>query len=238
VPARTAADRLEVLEVNGLTYRHPASGRGIDGVDLRLERGTLTVVTGRIGSGKSTLLRVLLGLLPREAGTVRWNGSDVDDLLAWMRPPRCAYTAQVPRLFSETLRDNILLGLPDDDGRVAEAVRLAVLEPDVAVMERGLDTLVGPRGLRLSGGQVQRAAAARMLVTRPELLVVDDLSSALDVETEHLLWERLLSQADRTVLAVSHRPATLRRASQVLVLEHGRVADAAHAGDALRRASV
>jgi ATP-binding cassette subfamily B protein len=100
-------------------------------------------------------------------------------------------------------------------------VRLAVLEPDAAAVERWLDTLVGPRGLRLSGGQVQRAAAARMFVAGPELLVFDDLSSALDVETERLLWERLFSQSDWTVLAVSHRPGTLRRADQILVLEDG-----------------
>jgi ATP-binding cassette subfamily B protein len=221
---RTEADRLERLEVRGLTYKRGASDRGIEGIDLRLERGTLTVVTGRIGSGKSTLLRVLLGLLPRDAGEVRWNGAPVADLLAWMRPPRCAYTAQVPRLFSETVRDNILLGLPDDDGRVERAVRRAVLERDVAAMEQGLETLVGPRGLRLSGGQVQRTAAARMFAAQPELLVFDDLSSALDVATERVLWERLREQrAAFTCLVVSHRQAALRQADHIVVLKDGRV---------------
>src|SRR5439155_8333971 len=105
----------------------------------------------------------------------------------------------------------------------------AVLEPDVAALERGLDTLIGPRGVRLSGGQVQRAAAARMLVRRPALLVCDDLSSALDVETEKALWERVLGKPGDppgdvpTVLAVSHRRAALRRADQIIVLKDGRV---------------
>ena len=87
----------------------------------------------------------------------------------------------------------------------------------------GLETLVGPRGVRLSGGQVQRAAAARMLVRRPELLVFDDLSSALDVDTERLLWERLFADGERTCLVVSHRPEALRRADRILVLKDGRV---------------
>ena len=98
----------------GLTYRHPQGRRGIDSVDLRLPRGTLTVVTGRVGAGKTTLLRTLLGLLPREAGDIQWNGHVVDDAVSFFVPPRCAYTAQVPRLFNETLKQNILLGLPDD----------------------------------------------------------------------------------------------------------------------------
>ena len=216
-------DRLRALRVAGLTCRHPSSGRGISGVDFGLQRGDFTVVTGRIGAGKTTLLRALLGLLPRDAGEIRWNGRTVDDPATFFVPPRCAYTPQVPRLFSETLRENILLGPPADEARLRAAVRLAVLEPDVAAMEGGLDTLVGPKGVRLSGGQIQRAAAARMFVRAPQLLVFDDLSSALDVETERTLWERLLEQRGQTILAVSHRRAALRRAGQIIVLEAGRV---------------
>ncbi len=153
-------------------------------------------------------------------------------LLTW--PPRCAYTPQAPRLFSETLRDNILLGIPGEtaegQARLQQAIRLSVLEHDLAALDAGLDTLVGPRGVRLSGGQLQRAAAARMLVRDPELLVFDDLSSALDVETEQTLWSRLLDATpgspdagQRTVLAVSHRRPALRRADQIVVLKDGEV---------------
>ena len=222
-PARRATDRLVLVEARGLTYRHPESGRGIAGVDLSLPRGTLTVVTGRVGAGKTTLLRALLGLLPREAGEIRWNGKVVDDAAAVLVPPRAAYTAQVPRLFSETLKQNILLGLPDDPAALAAAVRGAILEDDVRALEAVLETPVGTRGVRLSGGQVQRTAAARMLVRGAELLVIDDLSSALDVETERVLWERLFGGGDVTCLAVSHRRAALRRADHVVVLKEGRV---------------
>jgi ATP-binding cassette subfamily B protein len=222
-PASSTSDRLALVEARGLSYRHPQSGRGIAAVDLRLPRGTLTVVTGRVGAGKTTLLRALLGLLPREAGEIRWNGHRVDDASAFFVPPRAAYTAQVPRLFSETLKQNILLGLPDDPAALAAAMRGAVLEHDVQALEAGLETPVGTRGVKLSGGQVQRAAAARMFVRGAELLVIDDLSSALDVETERVLWERLFSSSEVTCLAVSHRRAALRRADHIVVLKDGHV---------------
>jgi ATP-binding cassette subfamily B protein len=222
-PLWQSSDHLALAEVRGLTYHHPQSVRGIESIDLRLPRGTLTVVTGRVGAGKTTLLRTLLGLLPQEAGEIRWNGQIVDDPASCLVPPRAAYTAQVPRLFSETLKQNILLGLPDDGDTLASALHGAVLEQDVLALEDGLDTAVGTRGVKLSGGQVQRTAAARMLVRQAELLVIDDLSSALDVETEQMLWERLFHHGDVTCLAVSHRCAALRRADHIIVLKDGHI---------------
>src|SRR6266540_2807536 len=189
-PTRSGTEQLVLLEARGLTYHHPQGGRGIASVDLRLPRGTLTVVTGRVGAGKTTLLRTLLGLLPCEAGEIQWNGHVVDDAAAFLVPPRCAYTAQVPRLFNEMLKQNILLGLPDDPAVLTAAVRGAVLEHDVQALEAGLETLVGAGGVKLSGGQVQRTARSEER-RGAELLVIDDLSSALDVETENTLWERL-----------------------------------------------
>lgn len=222
-PVRGSTDRLRLVEARGLTYRYPPSGGGVASVDLLLARGTLTVVTGRIGAGKTTLLRTLLGLLPSESGEIRWNGRLVDDAATFFLPPRAAYTAQVPRLFSETLKQNILLGLPDDQEVLASSVRTAVLERDMQTLESGWATLVGTRGVKLSGGQVQRTAAARMVARGADLLVIDDLSSALDVETERVLWERLLTTGDVTCLAVSHRHAALRRADHIIVLKEGRV---------------
>ncbi len=224
VPPRRAADCLERLEIRGLSFRYPGSDNGIEDIDLDLPRGSFTVITGRIGSGKTTLLRALLGLVPADAGEIWWNGRVVDDPAAWMVPPHAAYTPQVPNLFSLSLRDNLRLGRGDSDEEILAAVRAAALERDLADMPDGLDSLVGPRGMRLSGGQVQRTAAARMLVRRPELLVFDDLSSALDVETEQLLWSRLLrEQVGSTALVVSHRRPALQRADLVVVMEAGRI---------------
>jgi ATP-binding cassette subfamily B protein len=220
---KTGEHRLERLTVEGLTYKYGDSGRGIENISLDLARGTFTVITGRVGSGKTTLLRALLGLLPKQSGEIYWNGERVADPAAFFVPPRSAYTAQVPLLFSESLQDNILLGVPETKADIQQAIRLSVMEDDVSDLEHGLQTMLGAKGVKISGGQRQRTAAARMFVRDPELLVFDDLSSALDVETERTLWERVFEQRDATCLVVSHRRPALRRADQIIVLKDGKV---------------
>jgi ATP-binding cassette subfamily B protein len=222
-PRRDEHDRLQSLKVQGLSYHYPESENGIEDVTLKLTPGTLTIVTGRVGSGKTTFLRALLGLLPKEAGQILWNDRPVEHPDDWFTPPHCAYTAQVPRLFSDPLRDNILMGLESDDAQIKEAIHMAVLDHDLTEFEEGLQTKVGPKGVKLSGGQIQRTAAARMFVRQPDLLVFDDLSSALDVETEQKLWERVFDRRDVTCLAVSHRKVALRRADYIVVLKDGRI---------------
>lgn len=222
---KTAEHRLEELKAIDLTYRYAETNRGVEGIHLQLKRGTLTVVTGRIGSGKTTLLRAVLGLLPAQDGELYWNGQKVEDPASFMTPPRCAYTPQVPRLFSESIRQNVLMGLPEDKVDVELAFKQAVMEQDLDQLADGSDTVIGVRGATLSGGQRQRTAAARMFVRTPELYVMDDLSSALDVETEQRFWDRLLEeQAEATCLVASHRPAVLRRANHIIVLKDGAVA--------------
>ena len=226
VDTRAARDPLRELRVRDLSARHEDGTPALDGVSFDLPRGSFTVVTGRVGSGKSTLVRVLMGLLPRDGGEVWWNDTLVLDPASHFVPPRSAYTSQVPRLFSDTLRENVALGRSDDAG-LRSAISLAVMEHDVAVLHRGLDTEVGSRGVRLSGGQVQRSAAARMFMREAELLVFDDLSSALDVETERQLWEGVFALRaggrEVTCLVVSHRRAALERADQVLLMDGGRL---------------
>ncbi len=200
IPAvKQDGDRLDTLEVVGLTFRYPGSGRGIENVSFKLKRGSFTVITGRVGAGKTTLLRALMGLLETQDGEIYWNGRKIEHPASFLAPPRAAYTAQAPTLLS------------------------GMLERDLEMFPDGLETVIGARGVRLSGGQVQRTAAARMFVREPELLIFDDLSSALDVETEHILWQRVFAQG-ATCLVASHRRAVLARADQVIVLEDGHVA--------------
>lgn len=217
-------EKLQMLSAQGLTYRYPETGRGIDHIDLKLARGSFTVVTGPIGSGKTTLVRTLLGLLPKDSGNIRWNGKPVTDPGSFFVPPRSAYTAQVPRLYSDTLRENILLGQAEQGDQLQRAIHTAVMTEDLAGLPLGLESVIGPRGVKLSGGQAQRTAAARMLVREAELYVFDDLSSALDVETEQQLWERLFQErGDATCLVISHRKAALAQADHIIMMKDGQV---------------
>ncbi|RJF74220.1 ABC transporter ATP-binding protein [Deinococcus cavernae] len=220
VPNVQEAHPLQELRVEHLSARHPG-GAGIQDVSFTLRRGEFVVVTGRIGSGKTTLVRALLGMMPRESGQLFWNAQPITDPATFLVPPRSAYTAQLPNLFSDSLQENILTGAQED--RLHKAVRLAVLEPDLDQLGSGLKTEVGARGVKLSGGQLQRAAVARMLAQHADLLVFDDVSSALDARTEAQLWDGLFSELDATCLVVSHRHAALTRADRILVMENGRL---------------
>lgn len=248
---------LSHLVIRGLTYQYPrpeagpasavAPGRSragsgdIANIDLDLRRGSLTVITGQIGSGKSTLLKCLLGILPAQSGTIMWNDTPVTDPKTFFVPARCAYTGQVPQLFSDTLRNNILMGFPGSESDLRSAIYQAVMETDLSEMEDGLNTMVGSRGVRLSGGQIQRTAAARMFIRRAELMVFDDLSSALDVDTENLLWERMFETGQAgynpTCLVVSHRRHVLQKADHVVVMKDGHVVDEGSLDQLLRDSS-
>jgi ATP-binding cassette subfamily B protein len=211
---------LESLEVVRLAARYPG-GAGVHDVSFTMQRGEFVVLTGPVGAGKSTLLRAILGLAWQAdvVGEVRWNGTPLHDRGAFLVPPNAAFLPQVPQLVSDSVRDNVGLGpVPADE--LARALSLAAIYDDVQQLPEGELTLIGPRGLRLSGGQRQRLATARALVHGPELVVLDDLSSAVDVETELQLWDNLAA-AGLTVLAVSHRAVAFERADQVLRLDHG-----------------
>jgi ATP-binding cassette, subfamily B, bacterial len=212
-----------VLEVRGLASR-TATGRSDALVDLTIRRGEFVVVTGPVGAGKSTLLRALLGLAwqAEVVGSVRWNGVEIDDRAAFLVPPNAAFLSQVPQLISDSVgrQRRPRAGRPRSDRNGIAAGRDHRRHRRDARWRRHADR--SARGLRLSGGQRQRLATARALVHSPELVVLDDLSSALDVETEVQLWTNL-ADAGMTVIAVSHRAVAFDRADQVLRLDRGRL---------------
>ena len=227
IPEKKESDFLKDLTVKNLSFSYNDEDKfKLKNINFSLKKNSLTVITGRIGSGKSTLLKVLLGLLDKNSGDIFWNDKIIENSADFFVPPRSAYTSQTPKLFSSSLKDNLLLGLDLDKEQLETAINLAVFEKDLLNLEDGLETKVGPKGVKLSGGQIQRVAAARMFYRKPELLVYDDLSSALDVETEKLLWERVFNNKttiNSTMLAVSHRKAVLKKADQIIILKSGKI---------------
>lgn len=217
-PAAPSRHPLRRLELAGFGVRHPDGVVAVRDVDLTIERGQLVLVVGPVGSGKSSLLRALAGIVPH-TGRLIWNGVPVAEPELFLRPHQVGYVGQQPRVLSGTVADNITLGFPVDAGAAAST---AQLEPDLAASGAGLGLVIGHKGTRLSGGQLQRLALARALAPRSELLVADDVSSALDVTTELALWAAL-RQHGATVLGSTSKRAALLRADHVLVLEDGRV---------------
>jgi ABC-type multidrug transport system fused ATPase/permease subunit len=217
-PAGPARSPLVELELAGLTAVHDDGTLGVEDVDLTVRAGELVLLLGQIGSGKSSLLAALAGLVDHSGG-LRWNGVEVDDPQVFLRPGQVAYVAQVPRVLSGTFGDNLRLDHRRDVGPAVDDARLATDVDEAG----GIDAVVGHRGVRLSGGQVQRVALARALAAQAELLLADDVSSALDARTEVELWEALRRRGT-TVLGSTSKRAALQQADKVVVLAEGRVA--------------
>jgi ABC-type transport system involved in cytochrome bd biosynthesis fused ATPase/permease subunit len=219
LPEPGVRDPLRTLELVGVTAVHDDGTVGVSDVDLTIGHDELVLLLGQVGSGKSSLLGALAGLVT-SSGEIRWNGERVHDPQAFLRPGRVAHVAQVPRVFSGTFTANVRLD--HADRAVRPALETARLGADVEAAG-GPDSLVGHRGVRLSGGQVQRLALARGLACEAELLLADDVSSALDAATEIELWTALRAQGATVVGATSKR-AALVQADRVVVLVEGRVA--------------
>lgn len=201
--------------------------RVLSGIDLDVAAGQTVALVGRTGAGKSTLLSLLPRLADPPPGSVFVDGIDVRHLpLARLRGA-IAMVPQETFLFSTTIRANIALGRPEaSPEEIAEAARLAGLEPDLAGFPQGLDTLVGERGLTLSGGQKQRVALARAILRDPRILLLDDCLSAVDTHTEEQILANLRQVLPgRTVFTVSHRISAVEHADLILVLDQGEIVE-------------
>jgi ATP-binding cassette subfamily B protein len=229
---------IELVECEGdvrfdnVDFAYANGPRVLSGLSMHLEPGETVAMVGRTASGKSTISRLLPRFYDVTAGSVTVDGHDVRDLtLAGLRT-HIGVVLDEPYLFTASIRDNIAYGRPDAGfDEVLAAARAAGAHEFIAALPQGYDTVVGERGYTLSGGQRQRIAIARTLLVNPPILVLDDATSAVDVQVEQEIHEALqVLMEGRTTLIVAHRLSTIGLASRVVLLDAGRiVADGTHA---------
>jgi ATP-binding cassette subfamily C protein len=219
------------LRLAGVSYRYPnRDAPAIKDVDLTIAHGEFIGIVGQSGAGKSTLADVLMALVRPTAGRLEVDGSD-----AWANPRGLrrivGYVPQSVYLMDDTLRRNIAFGEPDDaidDARIGAAIKLAQLDAFVRRQAAGLGTVVGEGGSAVSGGERQRIGIARALYHQPELLVLDEVTSQLDVETEHAVSNALFDlKGHTTVVVIAHRLSTIKNCDRVVLMKEGRVVDVA-----------
>ena len=216
-----------------VSFAHDGRARSVDDVDFEIPAGAYVGLAGPSGAGKSTLLRLLFRFYDPDAGRVLIDGQDLREVAQSSLRSKLGLVPQEVVLFNDTLRENLLYGRPDaDDAALAEAVERAHLTAFVASLPEGLDTRVGERGVKLSGGEKQRVGVARAILKDPPILILDEATSALDSETEGEVQAALAEAArGRTTIAVAHRLSTIARADMILVMEDGRLVERGAHGD-------
>jgi ATP-binding cassette subfamily B protein len=221
------------IEIRGLRFGYgDADGEGertpaLRGIDLRISRGSRVALVGPVGSGKSTLANLIARVYPAARGAIFVGGTDINDIPVSRMRRSIGYVPQETFLFSRSIRENIVLGRATvTEERLAGSVGLSRLVEDVESFPEGLETVVGERGVTLSGGQGQRTTLARATAGDPRYLILDDALSSVDADTEKAILDRLQDEMEgRTTILITHRPSTLAAMDRIVVLDEGRVVE-------------
>ena len=223
-----SADRVSLASLEGVALGDRLGGGAVlRGIDLTVEPGQLVALVGPSGAGKTTLTGLVARLYDPDAGSVRINGVDLRDATLASISDTVGVVTQEAHLFHDTIRANLAYAAPEaTDAQMWAALEAAQVRRLVELLPSGLDTVVGDRGHRLSGGEKQQLAIARLLLKSPGLLVLDEATAHLDSESEVAL-QRALDEAlrDRTAIVIAHRLSTVRGADQILVLADGKIVE-------------
>ncbi|MET0065704.1 MAG: ABC transporter ATP-binding protein [Candidatus Thiodiazotropha sp.] len=214
------------LRLDDISFAYGAGPQVLNGINLEVRPGEKVAFVGASGGGKTTLVQIILGLYPVTSGRVSFDGVAVQEIGMDVVRDHVATVLQHPALLNDSVRINLTLGREIDDEQLWQALEIAQLKTTVEQLENGLDTLIGRFGVRLSGGQRQRLAIARMVLTRPSVVILDEATSALDTTTEGDLHQALRAfLKERTTVIIAHRLSAVKQADRVLVLEDGRVVE-------------
>ena len=224
------------VRLEDVSFAYPGAGRSaLSGIDLDIPAGQTLALVGETGSGKTTLGSLIARLYDPSSGSVRIDGIDIRELRLADLAAIVGVVSQETYLLHTTVRENLRYAKPDaTDEQIEEAARAAQIHDLIAGLPDGYDTMVGSRGHRFSGGEKQRLAIARTLLRDPRVLVLDEATSALDTETERAVQNAFDALAQgRTTITIAHRLSTVRNADQIVVLDHGRIAEAGTHGSLL-----
>ena len=215
------------VEFDGVHFTYPGtSTKVLAGISFKATSGQFLGVMGHTGAGKTTILKLLMRYYEPQEGRVLVNGVDVQDLTLDSVRAAMGFVSQEPFLFFGSLKQNVAYNRDADDEEIMKALEMAGAAEFIRDFEDGLDTMVGDRGTKLSGGQRARVSLARALLKNPSLLVLDEASSALDAETEKRIQENLLASGDeRTTIAVAHRLSTIRNADEIISMVDGAIVE-------------
>jgi len=224
------AGKLELPDFKSIELKHVSfnynedSAPTLSGIDLQLQRGRRIAVVGAVGSGKTTLLKLIASQLPPAHGEVMLNDRPLTDYDLQSYRAVTGYIPQEATLFSESVSENVSFGRDLDEASIERALRLGQVWYEMAALPEGLDQVLGQKGLSISGGQKQRLAIARALAGGPQLLLMDDCTSALDAENERAFWDEFSRRyPEAACLIVTHRLATARQADEIYVLHEGHI---------------
>jgi len=229
------------IEYRGVTFRYgPDLPLVLKGIDLKVSQGERVALVGSSGAGKSTMASLIPRFYDVEGGQVTLDGIDVRNLALQDLRGRIGIVPQEPMLFAGTVMENLTYGRPDaETEEVYEAARAAHAHEFIGSFPNGYDQLIGERGVTLSAGQRQRIAIARVMLRKPQVLILDEASSSLDAESEALVQDALDHlMAGRTTLVIAHRLSTVIRADGILVLDGGVIVDRGSHAQLLERSQV
>ena len=222
---------LDTLEFVNVTFQHPsASSPALREISFRVTRGETIAFVGPSGAGKTTLVKLLVGLYRPQAGHIYYNGVPEDEVAIDALRERIGFVTQDAQLFSGSIRENLRFVRADaTDAECLEVIHQAAVQSLLKRADRGLDTLIGEGGVKVSGGEKQRLSIARALLRRPQLLVFDEATSSLDSLTEEEISQTIRDVAtsrDAITCLIAHRLSTVLHADCIYVLERGRIVEA------------